>query len=284
MDDKQIDKTAPSGQGTSVAADGAVKEETPREHDHVQWFRKHYDGAASEVIDFFNDEGISLEGKAVADIGCGDGVIDLGVFHKSNPAKLTGFDIKEVDLDGLQRTVGAIGLEESIPDTDRLAFVKSTEDYIPAEDDSFDLAFSWSVFEHVNEPTQMFQEIKRVLKPEGIFFLQIWPLFFSEHGGHLWPSYPETSYTHLHKSDPEIEQEVSLKPGTYPTISAVEEYRSLNRLTVDDLQRALIIGGLRVSKLEILSDPVHIPRELSHYPLSALGISGVKLLAVPAPF
>ena len=284
MNDKQIDKTTSFGQGTSASTDGAAKEETPQEHDHVEWFKKHYDGAASEVIDFFGDEGISLEGKAVADIGCGEGVIDLGVCHKAKPAKLVGFDIKEVDTDGLRRTVEAMGLEDPIPDADRLAFVKSDEDRIFAEDDSFDLAFSWSVFEHVSEPIRMFHEVKRILKPEGIFFLQVWPLFFSEHGGHLWPSYPETSYTHLHKSDPEIEREIKLKPGTYPTISAAEEYHSLNRLTIDDLQRALITGGLRVSKLEILSDPVHIPRELSHHPLSALGISGVKLLAVPAPF
>jgi hypothetical protein len=61
----------------------------------------------------------------------------------------------------------------------------------------------------------------------------------------------------------------------------LNEFRHLNRLTVDELQNSLLAAGLAVRKLELLTSPVHIPHELMRFPLSTLGISGVKLLASP---
>jgi hypothetical protein len=55
----------------------------------------------------------------------------------------------------------------------------------------------------------------------------------------------------------------------------------LNRVSLDDLQRAMLAAQLRVGKLEIQSECVHIPPQLARRSLSLLGISGVKLLAAP---
>ena len=253
---------------------------TPVEHDHQKWFGEHYDDAPRQIIDFFAGDGIDLAGKTVADIGCGDGIIDLGVFHKAKPAKLVGYDVRGGDLTSLKRMAEVMDLDEPFPDADRFNLAVSGEQHIPAPDSSFDYAFTWSVFEHVSMPMEMFAEIARILKPEGALFLQIWPLYYSEHGGHLWLNYRE-SYSHLLRSDSEIEANVRFSAATDPTRSADDEYRSLNRLTIDDLQRAMLAGGLAVTKLELLTETVHIPPRLSMHPLSALGISGVKLLAVP---
>jgi hypothetical protein len=51
-------------------------------HDPVQWFTEHFDEAAGKILDFLDGDGISLEGRRVGDIGCGDGIIDLGVALK----------------------------------------------------------------------------------------------------------------------------------------------------------------------------------------------------------
>jgi SAM-dependent methyltransferase len=255
-------------------------EQSPQEHDHVRWFEEHYDQAAKQIIDFFESDGIDLSGKTVADIGCGDGIIDLGVFHKAKPAKLIGYDVREPDLTSLRRTAEALELKEPFPDPGRFQLAQSLEQSLPAENDSFDYAFTWSVFEHVSQPLQMLNEICRILKPSGALFVQVWPLYYSEHGGHLWMHYSE-SYSHLLHSDSEIESTVRLKPGTDPTRLADDEYRSLNRLTIDDLQRAMLGGGFAITKLELLTETVHLDPGLAMHPLSALGISGVKLLAVP---
>jgi hypothetical protein len=42
-------------------------------------------------------------------------------------------------------------------------------------------------------------------------------------------------------------------------------------------------AGFIVTKLEILSNGIHIPPKLARYPLSTVGIAGAKLLAVVDP-
>lgn len=253
----------------------------PTEHDPVQWFEDHFAAAPSQVIDFLEGDGIDLAGKVVADIGSGDGIIDYGVFVKGRPAKLVGFDLRPTDVDALLRTLRAAGIDEDLPHADRFSFAQSGPASVPAPDDFFDVAYSWSVFEHVDQPIAMFREIRRILKPDGVFFLQLWPFFGSGHGGHLWKSTDEP-FAHLRRSPFELNDFLRGKAATDPTRPADDEFRSLNRITVDSLQRGLLSAGLRISKVELLSETVHIPQELSHLPLSDLSISGIKLLAVPA--
>jgi SAM-dependent methyltransferase len=242
------------------------------------WFREHFDGAAGQILSFLGEDGISIEGKAVADVGCGDGIIDLGLAVKGKPAKLVGYDLKRADVDALRRTAIAASVCDELPDC--LAFVVSEPDVLPSENDQFDVVTTWSVFEHVSRPVEMFAEVKRVLKPDGVMFLQLWPFFPSEHGGHLWPQYDEP-FPHLLHNDSDIREQVRGKRGTDPDRDAVDEYDSLNRITLDQLQSALLAAGLIVTKLELLTDSVHVPRELAHLPLSLIGTSGVKLIAVP---
>lgn len=246
----------------------------------MQWFQDHFDSAASQVIDFLAGDGIDFRGKIVADVGSGDGIIDYGVFVKGEPKKLVGFDVRPTDVDALRRTLKAAGIDDDLPHADRFAFAESGTSSIPAPDDYFDVAFSWSVFEHVDQPIAMFREIRRVLKPDGYFFLQLWPFFGSNHGGHLWQNFDEP-FAHLRHSPFELNDALRSKGGTDPTRPADDEFRSLNRITVDGLQRALMAAGMRISKVELLSEAVHIPPELSHLPLTDLTVSGIKLVAVP---
>jgi SAM-dependent methyltransferase len=251
------------------------------EHDPLRWFAEHFDGAAQQVIDFLAGDGVELAGKTVADVGSGDGIIDYGVFVKGKPAKLVGYDVRPVDVDGLRRTLAANGIDDELPSADVFSFAESGVDHVPAPDDYFDVVFSWSVFEHVDQPIRMLREIRRVLKPDGYLFLQLWPFFGSQHGGHLWQNVEEP-YAHLLRSPFELNDYLRGKGATDPSRPADDEFRSLNRITVDGLQRAMLASGLRISKVELMSETMHVPPELSHLPLSDLAISGIKLLAVPA--
>ena len=251
----------------------------PSSHDPEAWFRDHFDQAAGEIIGFLAGDGIDLAGKRVADIGCGDGIIDAGVFTKARPEMLVGYDTRPVDVDGLQRVVEAHGVHE-LPYGEYLSFVQSEPAHVPAPPDTFDAVFSWSAFEHVSEPATMFREIGRIMKPDGVFFLQVWPLFHSFHGGHLWLSVPEP-FAHLRQAPHELEARLEGRPATDPTRPAVDEFRSLNRLTLDDLQRGLMLAGLRPTKVKPIAEAFHVPAEVAHHPLSLMAVSGVELIAVP---
>jgi SAM-dependent methyltransferase len=255
-------------------------EQIPTEHDPVVWFAEHYHGAAQEIIDFIEGDSIQLDGKVVADVGSGDGLIDLGFVAKARPAKLVGFDTRPTDVDALRRSTLAAGIGEPFPDPETLAFVQSRPDFLPAPNDTFDLVFTWSVFEHVTQPVRMFQEIYRVLKPDGLLFLQLWPFYSSQHGGHAWMANLEP-FAHLRRSPFDTEQALRGRQGTDPTRPADDEFRSLNRITLDELQRALLAAHLRVAKIALVGEVAHVPLEVAHEPLADIGIGGVKLLAVP---
>lgn len=248
------------------------------DEDPQLWFNEHFDDAADQVLAFLGDGGISLRGRTVADIGCGDGIIDLALALKGEPEKLVGYDLIPVDVDALQRGATASGRVLELPEC--LSFATSGIDQVPADNDRFDLVLTWSVFEHVTHPVTMLAEIARILKPDGVLFLQLWPFYYSEHGGHLWPHYQE-SFPHLLHGDEDIRGRLQGRRGTDARRDAIDEYESLNRISLDDLHRAILSAGLLVTKLELLTTAVHIPRELAHFPPSLVGVGGVKLLAVP---
>lgn len=255
----------------------SVGPEIRGDQDPQEWFREHFDGAVEQVLEFL-DVPDPLADRTVADVGSGDGVIDLGLTIKGRPRQMVGYDVRPTDVDALRRIAAAAGVGEGLPEA--LSFETSGVDQLPAEDDTFDVVVTWSVFEHVSYPVRMLSEISRVLKPDGILFLQLWPFFYSEHGGHLWPHYEE-EFPHLRRADEEIREHIRGRRGTDATRrDAVDEYESLNRITVDQLQNAILAAGMTVTKLELLTAAVHVPLELGHMPLSLLGVGGVKLLAV----
>lgn len=246
------------------------------------WFSEHHDDAAQQVIDFLGGDGLSLEGRQVADVGCGDGIIDLGLVHHARPGRLVGYDLEPTDVDALATEARRNGvLHGDLPG--ELAFEVCTEDLIPAQTHSFDAVVTWSTFEHVRNPVRVFKEIRRIMRPDGFLFLQIWPLWFSEHGSHLWPWYPSGFAPLLHSNE-EIDERLREQPrgSEVDTDFMVREYKSLNRATVDDLQRSMLAAGLFPTKFEFLTSPTRVPPELARYPLTDLGIAGIKLIAVLA--
>ena len=246
-----------------------------------EWFSEHFDDAAGQVVDFLGADGLDYSGRDVADVGCGEGVIDLGFFHRAHPRSLVGFDLFEVDRGHLERLAATHRDITRLPDG--LTFKKCGPSTLPAEDDTFDLVFSWSAFEHILDPVAVTREIRRVLRPNGVLMIQLWPFFHSEHGSHLWEWSPEGFVQLLDGRQAAVEQEVADDLAAEPdwAQARIEESRTLNRINLDDLHRALLAGGFYISKLEVMTNPFHVPRELARHSLSSLAIGGAKLVANP---
>ncbi len=230
--------------------------QTDENPDNPTWFEDHYFSAAQQVVDFLAGDGLSMEGKRVADVGTGDGIIALGLFNLAKPSLLVGYDLNPVDTDYLL----GLAKEHNIGQwPEELRFAVNGFDAIPAATGAFDFVVSWSAFEHISEPLAMAREIRRLLAPGGVAMIQLFPFYFSEHGDHGWA---RPSFEHLITGE-DI-------PDVY-----------LNRMTFDGLHRVLGQARLRVAKVELIHQSFHLPAELTDVPLSDLAIGGVKLLAVP---
>jgi SAM-dependent methyltransferase len=246
-----------------------------------QWFWDHYEGAANQIIEFVGSAGLTLEGRTVADVGCGDGIMAMGVVDHAAPARLVGFDVNPVDVAKLHESARRYRGTAELPAA--LAFEVSAPTRLPASDASFDVVYTWSAFEHVAEPPALLRDIRRILKPDGVLFLQLWPFYYSALGSHLWDWFPE-HFHHLGQTDDQITLAMrrSARHTSEWTEYMLGEFLKLNRVRVDELQGAVVEAGFGIRKVQLIAEQVNVPPgAASTYPLSDLGVSGVKLLAVP---
>jgi SAM-dependent methyltransferase len=246
------------------------------------WFRDHYYHAPAEIASYLREVGVVVRDLHVADIGCGDGIMALGVAQQGRPALLVGFDVNLTDADALleraqaERVAGAL-----LPPN--LEFRQSEPTALPAGDGSFDVVYTWSAFEHIEDPTAVLREINRVLKREGLLFLQLWPFYLSERGSHLWDWFPR-SFHHLLMGDDEIAAAMThgRDETDFMTGYMLDEYKKLNRITLGDLQDALLAADFDILRLDLLTHRVALEPELARrFRLADLGIAGVKLVARP---
>lgn len=243
------------------------------------WWSDHYESAPQQVMDFFAGDGISLQGKTILDVGCGDGILSLGLLEKTKATRVVGVDLFEVDREELKKVASRNG-KIQIPSTELLTFLKSTPTSIPLETSSVDVVVSWSVFEHVEDFESLWSEIRRVLKPGGLIFTQIWPMFWSEHGSHLWP-WMNDSFIQYKKAHTQIIEDIESSIEDEGLSNSVRDlYMSCNRITVDELQDSMLSAGLTIAKVELSTEGFHLDEHTQRIPLSRLGITGIKILAI----
>jgi SAM-dependent methyltransferase len=103
-----------------------------------------------------------IKNKRILDIGCGYGWCELN-FLDRGAKKIVGIELTDQDLATARKYI-----------TDKRAVFKigSAID-LPFPDKSFDTVVAWEVIEHIPKNTEgkMFQEVSRVLKTNGAFYL-----------------------------------------------------------------------------------------------------------------
>ncbi len=249
----------------------------------AEWFHERYTAAANEVIEFFGADFHALSGQEVADIGCGDGVMDLGIFKRVLPARMVGFDTKPTNTQFLERLAQEQGAATRLPPS--LQFAQCKPESLPADNESFDYVFSWSTLHHVADPRALISEVRRILRPGGAFFIQLYPFYHSRNGSLLEQWFPE-GFAQLTMPYEQIAARVSEQPRDDPAWAEklLRDFVKLNRLTLDDLGKLLSVCGFTVTRMKLITSETRLPLGASSaLPLSQLGIEGVKLLAVPTP-
>jgi ubiquinone/menaquinone biosynthesis C-methylase UbiE len=244
-----------------------------------RWFWDHYDVAAGEIVSFCEGAGVTLEGRDIADIGCGDGIMALGLQRRARPRKLVGFDVVPTNVEFLTARCQAEGVPDPLPT--EVEFRASTPTSTPATHREFDFVYSWSAFEHIAQPSAVLSEIRRILRPDGHFFLQLWPFYRSAQGSHLWDWFED--FHHLSMDDAEIVKRLNAsdRHSKEWTEYMTREFLHLNRITLGELQEAVSSAGFEVRKLELLTAPVHLQPPLEAYSWADLAVGGIKLIALP---
>ena len=128
-------------------------------------------------------------GKKVLDLGCGTGRLLIELLQTG--AEVTGLDTFE-EADGIDRKIVEARLNESGYSA---KIIQGSAAKLPFADGAFDLVVSIGMLEHVDPAyrTEMLQEIFRIVRPGGYFFLIAGPTVntpFDQHiPGHPFPNW-----------------------------------------------------------------------------------------------
>jgi ubiquinone/menaquinone biosynthesis C-methylase UbiE len=103
-------------------------------------------------------------GQAV-DLGCGAGQLVLELAQQAPGLHVTGIDLSEKLLAFARQSAGQGGLEE------RVDFRLGNVEEIPFPDGLLDLVISTFSLHHWTDPVKVLNEVDRVLKPGGAFYI-----------------------------------------------------------------------------------------------------------------
>lgn len=113
-------------------------------------------------------EGHDIRGKAVLDIGCGAGGIDLALVQTHGAGYVTGIDVEDSVITHARALVARKGL------TDHVGLVKVAPGPLPFPPGTFDVVFSKDSIVHIPDKHALMAEVARVLKPGGWFLASDW--------------------------------------------------------------------------------------------------------------
>ena len=115
---------------------------------------------AKKIVAILKDSRGRLSKLNCLDVGCSSGIITN--FLGGHFAKVIGADVDNLAI----KKANQMSNKET-----NVRFVSSKEKQLPFSDGSFDVVVCNQIYEHVENPNQLFTEICRVLKPDGLCFL-----------------------------------------------------------------------------------------------------------------
>lgn len=269
----------PSTDGLAFACEAlppaAPIESLPWKRGYGDWFFRHFDHAATTIQSYLLGDSPKLRGR-ILDVGCGDGITDLGLALRTGCEELVGIDPFR-QFERIPQILRDNHLPADLVPA-RLRFMPESANFLPFEDDSFDVVVSWGSMEHIaGGYLQALREVKRVLRPDGLFFVAP-GLYYSNIGHHL-DEFSSEPFFHLKMKEEDLKRLVLTTPPKYidraGEFATPEQYwqwhKELNRITVSRFEgelRALEFEPWRVALRT--SDLIEYTPELQSYPIQDL--------------
>lgn len=113
----------------------------------------------SQIIKSGIDKGLALE------VGPGPGYLGLEWLKKTSNTQLMALDVSPDMIQLAEKNAQEYGLSQ------RVSYVLGNALSMPFEDETYDAVFSSGSLHEWEEPQKVFNEINRVLKPGGLYFI-----------------------------------------------------------------------------------------------------------------
>jgi len=216
----------------------------------------HLDDIPKETLKFCNN----LAGLTVLDVGCGDMLADFGLLVRGSQ-HITGLDIwKHHESSIVEQTASRIrdaGLPVPKDYASKLSYTSYDGVNFPFGNDQFDLIFSWSAFEHIPDVPQVLSEIRRVVKPQGRVFLQVYPWFPSFWGSHL-TDYIDEPFFHMNRPLDWVHEQLKKYALAYPDNADFVlnhmwgQYQTLNKYSANMFLSDVMKTGFCIEQMQTI--------------------------------
>ncbi len=249
------------------------------------WFFRHFDHAAPTIISYMLGDSPMLRGR-ILDVGCGDGITDLGLVLRTGCEQLVGVD----PFRGYERLPEILRANHLPADVvpANLRFQADDANALPFADNTFDVVVSWGSVEHIaGGYLKALDEMRRVLKPAGLLFIHP-GLYYSNYGHHLG-EFSSEPFFHLKNTPAEVERIVMDTPPTYMDRAGefsapaqyLQWYRELNPITVPQFERELRERDLEPWRVAIRTEAlIEYTPEIQKYSMQDLATAELYVSCV----
>lgn len=201
---------------------------------------------------FDNLHKVNLSGRNVLEIGVGYGGY---LFHilKSQAAFAYGIDVDEYRVQKAKELIA-----ESYEGKNFSIQLCDAREMSWFQNESIDLVLSDAVIEHIRDRKEMFAEISRILKKDGVAFLSTSPIWFTWNGGHL-ARYIPVPWIHLLLPDSIILKilKKQKQKNDFPE-KAIDNmiimYETIGKLSIRRLEKEIGESALQLVSLKNVSN------------------------------
>ena len=190
-----------------------------------------------------------LSGKKLLDVGCGTGNMLLAAANR-NAQYCLGIDLKLNDYG--DNHLNEIAQLNQI-DISKIKMMEGLFEVNNFPSGCFDVVTLIDSIEHMENPEMVIAEISRVLKPGGLFLLNVSPLYYSQLGHHLFNYFSREEYpwVHLYKNFDELLHQFKVQKWS------LDHFYQLNKITSNMILEYTKIYGIEIvnfSSVEIGKD------------------------------
>lgn len=209
------------------------------------YFGYQYGLGKEYIAPYLKENGVEIKGKAIAEIGCGEGGV-LAALADEGASQVLGIDIRQEAIDRASAIFPQLGITNTEFDLHDI-----TGQDTPAKwQKKYHLVALRDVIEHLHETEHSLKHVMEFIEPGGYLYV-VFPPYYSPYGAHqhlLQTAPGKLPFLHLL---PNLVFKPLTKKAKYQV--DVEEVASLReiRLTIAKFRKAIERVGLELVKEEL---------------------------------